>query len=46
MKVMFREIFTRLPDLEVVGYPERLLSAFIHGIKRMPCRFTAGGRQG
>ncbi len=43
MRVMFREILTRLPDLEITGPPERLLSAFIHGIKRMPCRFTAGG---
>jgi cytochrome P450 len=38
--VMFREIFTRLPDLEISGPPDRLLSPFIHGIKHMPCRFT------
>ncbi len=43
MKVMFREIFRRLPDLTITGPPERLLSAFIHGIKRMPCAFTPGG---
>ena len=43
MKVMFREIFTRLPDLQITGTPERLLSGFIHGIKRMPCEFTPGG---
>ena len=42
--VMFREIFSQLPDLEVVGSPHRLLSNFIHGIKRMDCRFTPGGR--
>jgi len=40
--VMFREIFRRLPDLEVTGQPEKLQSFFIHGIKRMPCRFTPG----
>jgi len=38
--VMFREIFRRLPDLEITGEPERLFSAFIHGIKHMPCQFT------
>ena len=37
---MFREIFRRLPDLEISGPPERLLSNFIHGIKRMPCEWT------
>jgi len=38
--VMFREIFRRLPDLEIVGEPQRLMSFFIHGIKHMECRFT------
>jgi methyl-branched lipid omega-hydroxylase len=38
--VMFREIFTRLPDLQITGEPDLLQSAFIHGIKRMPCAFT------
>ncbi len=41
--VMFRELFRRLPDLEVSGPPDRLASFFIHGIKRMPCTFTPGG---
>jgi cytochrome P450 len=44
IRVVFREIFRRLPDLEITGPPERLLSNFIHGIKRMPCTFTARGR--
>ncbi|MPY96111.1 MAG: cytochrome P450 [Acidimicrobiia bacterium] len=38
--VMFREIFGRLGDLEMTGEPEMLLSAFIHGVKHLPCRFT------
>jgi cytochrome P450 len=38
--VMFDELLHRLPDIEISGPPETLLSAFIHGIKRMPCRFT------
>ena len=37
MRVMFREIFRRLPDLEITSEPERLRSNFIHGIKRMQC---------
>ena len=42
--IMFREILRRLPDLRIVGEPERLASFFIHGIKRMPCAWTVGGR--
>jgi len=40
IKVMFEEIFRRLPDLEITGPPDMLISPFIHGIKRMPCAFT------
>ena len=40
IQVMFEELFTRLPDIEVTGPPEMLQSSFIHGIKRMPCAFT------
>lgn len=40
IQVMFDEIFTQLPDLEITGEPARLKSAFINGIKRMPCEFT------
>ncbi len=39
--VMFRELFDKLPDLAVTGEPDYLQSNFIHGIKRMPCAFTA-----
>jgi len=37
IKVMFEELFRRLPDIEVTGAPDMLQSAFINGIKRMPC---------
>ncbi len=37
--VMMREIFTRLPGLQITGEPDYLQSAFIHGIKRMPCEW-------
>lgn len=42
--VMFREIFRRLPDLEITAPPQKLFSFFIHGIKHMECRFTPGRR--
>jgi cytochrome P450 len=38
--VMFRHLFERLPDIEAVGEPDRLLSPFINGIKHLDCRFT------
>jgi cytochrome P450 len=44
MRVMFREIATRIPDLEITGTPEYLRSNFIHGIKRMKCEWKAPGR--
>jgi cytochrome P450 len=40
--VMFRELFRRLPDLEVTGEPAYLSSNFIDGIKHLPCAFTPG----
>jgi cytochrome P450 len=40
LKAIFGEIFRVIPDIEA-GQPELLRSAFIHGVKRMPCTFTA-----
>jgi cytochrome P450 len=37
--VMLRELLTRVPDI-TVGEPDRLLSSFVNGIKRLPCQFT------
>ena len=37
IKLMFEELFRRLPDIEITGEPDMLQCAFIHGIKRMPC---------
>ena len=42
IQIFFRQLFERMPDLEITGPPERLASNFIHGIKHMPCRFTPG----
>ncbi len=40
IRVMFEELFRRLPDIRVSGEPDYLFSNFIHGIKRMPVTFT------
>ncbi|MCY3962276.1 MAG: cytochrome P450 [bacterium] len=40
IKVMFRELFTRIGDIRATGEPEPLSSAFIHGIKHLPAEFT------
>ncbi|MCU1603166.1 MAG: cyp [Frankiales bacterium] len=36
--VAFQSIFELMPDLQVVGEPDRLLSSFVNGIKRMQVR--------
>jgi methyl-branched lipid omega-hydroxylase len=43
IKVMFRELLTRVPDIHATAEPVRLKSAFINGIKRLPVAFTPGG---
>jgi cytochrome P450 len=40
ISVMFRELLHRLPDIHVVGEPERLRSNFINGIKHETAEFT------
>ncbi|MEX2247840.1 MAG: cytochrome P450 [Dehalococcoidia bacterium] len=40
IRVMFEELFRRLPDVELAGPPRRLRSNFINGIKHLPVRFT------
>jgi len=37
---MLGELLTRVPDIHAAGPPDRLLSSFINGIKRVPCDFT------
>ncbi|WP_239513739.1 cytochrome P450 [Streptosporangium sp. 'caverna'] len=37
--VMFRELFTRIPEIRSVGEPDRLRSSFINGIKHLDCDF-------
>ncbi|WP_233498422.1 cytochrome P450 [Blastococcus sp. TF02A-26] len=38
--VTFRTLFEHLPDLEVVGPPDRLQSSFVNGLKRLPARLA------
>jgi methyl-branched lipid omega-hydroxylase len=38
--VMFEELHKRIPDIAVTEEPAMLLSAFIHGIKRLPVSWT------
>lgn len=42
--LVFRELLRRLPDIHVVGEPQRLRSSFINGIKHMDCVFTPRAR--
>ncbi len=41
--LMFRELYTRLPDLELAGPPVQLRSSFINGVKSLPISFTPRG---
>ena len=45
LRIIYTEIATRMPDIKVVGEPERLRSNFISGIKSMPVSFTPGKRK-
>jgi cytochrome P450 len=40
LRAIYGEMLRVMPDIEA-GEPELLRSAFIHGIKRMPCTFAA-----
>jgi cytochrome P450 len=37
IRVMLRELLTRVPRIRASGEPDRLLSSFINGIKHLPC---------
>jgi cytochrome P450 len=38
LTVMLRELLSRVPGI-TAGEPDRLLSSFVNGIKRLPCEF-------
>ena len=39
LRVMLRELVSRLAEIELAGAPDRLYSSFVGGIKRMPVRY-------
>jgi methyl-branched lipid omega-hydroxylase len=43
IKVMFRELLTRVPDIRATGEPDRLRSNFINGIKHLPAAMSPAG---
>lgn len=45
LKLIFREILERIPDMKLAGNVDILRSNFIGGIKHMPVTFTAGARR-
>ncbi|WAH55383.1 cytochrome P450 [Pseudomonas silvicola] len=44
LHAIFKEIVTRLPDIELAGPATRLRSNFTNGIKHMPVRYTPATR--
>lgn len=43
VSTMFREILTRIPDIEVTGTPVRPGGNLAHGLDELRCSFTPGG---
>ncbi|HUJ64381.1 MAG TPA: cytochrome P450 [Acidimicrobiales bacterium] len=44
LRVIFREILARLPDMRLAGQPEMLRSNFIGGMKHLPVTYSPGKR--
>ena len=44
--VMFRELFTQLPDIRATGEPDLLRASFIHGVKHLDAEFTPTAKVG
>jgi cholest-4-en-3-one 26-monooxygenase len=45
LRLIFKEIITRLPDMHLDGEVEMLRSNFIGGVKHMPVAYTPGARK-
>jgi cholest-4-en-3-one 26-monooxygenase len=45
LKIIFRELLARIPDMRLAGEPQVLRSNFIGGIKHLPVTFTPGHRR-
>ena len=44
LRLIFKEVVTRMPDMQLAGEPSRLRSNFIGGIKHLPVSWTPGMR--
>jgi cholest-4-en-3-one 26-monooxygenase len=44
LRLILEELVRRVPDMQLAGEPDRLLSNFIGGIKHMPVKWTPGSR--
>lgn len=40
LRAIWRELLTRLPDVEVCGEPSYAVGTFFHGVNHLPVRFT------
>jgi cholest-4-en-3-one 26-monooxygenase len=45
LRLIFREVLERIPDMRLTAEPQLLRSNFIGGVKHMPVAFTAGARK-
>ncbi len=45
-RVLFTELLTRLPDIDVSGPAVRARSSFVNGLHHLPVRFTPAARRG
>ncbi len=45
LRIIFREMLSRMPDIHPTGPAEILRSNFIHGVKHLPVAFTPGERK-
>jgi cholest-4-en-3-one 26-monooxygenase len=45
LRLIFREILERIPDMTMTGQPSMLRSNFIGGVKHLPVKYTAGQRK-
>jgi len=45
LRLIFREVLERIPDMRLTGDVEMLRSNFIGGVKHMPVAYTAGARR-
>jgi cytochrome P450 len=45
MRIMFEQLFERLPDLALSGSPTLMHSMFFNGVNALPCKFTPRRRK-